>query len=59
MKDGMTHQGVKDKPKMKTKHRTIGTYTQKRRAVMRRAKANRAKGMSPGAALKKAWKASR
>ena len=57
--DGMTHVWVKEWPKMKTKHRTIGTYTQQRRAVMRRAKANRNRGMSPQAAMKKAWKDSR
>ena len=44
---------------MKTKHRTVGTYTQQRRAVMSRAKANRGKGMSAPAALRKAWKDSR
>jgi hypothetical protein len=33
-----------------------GTYTGQRRAVMRKAKANRAKGMSKSAAMKAAWK---
>ena len=60
MKDGITHQSFGTRSTKSRRRATDavkkGGYTAQRRRVMKKAKVYRAKGLSPSAALKKAWK---